>query len=217
MRVPLLCLIFIAGLLRTAGASEAPAGLVMAVSGVVAPPLAPMSEIPSGQQIKLAPDAELTLLDYARCKMTRVSGGTLMLTRSDFVADGRVLSQVEAACPRVHRLGAGAAGSVAGGLVMRGVGSVPKWPLNHELVIAGDAAAKLKTAEIFAADKLDAPVLAFDVTGQSARYPAAARQLPVNERYVLRLTLADRPEPIDISFIGAEPSGPSLVIVLRGP
>jgi hypothetical protein len=217
MRLTVICLLLFTAVVRSAAAAdEPPAGLVMAVTGGMTPALAPMSEIPSGVRIKLAPDAELTLLDYARCKMVRVSGGTVTMSRFDFLADGKILSQVDAPCPRVHKLSAGAAGSVAGGMVMRGIGGVPKWPLNQELVVVGEGAGGLKTASIFADGRLDTPLVRLAVSGRNARYPAGATPLPENERYVLRLTLAGRAEPVDISFIGAAPSGSSLIVVLRG-
>ncbi|MBV9827312.1 MAG: hypothetical protein JO001_16860 [Alphaproteobacteria bacterium] len=216
MRLKVVCLMLLLAPVRAAlAAGDPPAGVVMALSGSTMPALAPMSEIPSGVPIKLAPDAELTLLDYARCKTVRVSGGTVTMSRFDFLADGKILSQVDAPCPRVHQLSAGAAGSIAGGLVMRSIASAPKWPLNPELVIVGDGAAGLKTAVIFADGRLDSPLMQLDVSGRSARYPAGAAALPANERYVLRLTLAGRAEPVDISFIGSASTGPSLIVVLR--
>src|SRR5215212_10308790 len=135
MRFAILGLLLLGMSTALAFANEPPAGLVMAVSGSTTPPLSAMSEIPSGAPVRLSPDAELTILDYARCKMVTVSGGTVTVTRFDFVADGKIVAEVDAPCPRIHQLSAGAAGSVAGGLVMRGVGSMPRWPLNREFVI----------------------------------------------------------------------------------
>jgi hypothetical protein len=100
--------------------------------------------------------------------------------------------------------------------VVRGVGSVPRWPLNREIVLAGAGADKLKAAAIFAESRPDAPLVQLDISGRRARFPAGAVSLAVNERYVLRLTMADRAEPVDISFIGTASSGPSLLVVLRG-
>lgn len=197
-----------------AGADEPPAALVMAVSGGTTPAVAAMSEIASGAPLRLDAGAELTLLDYARCKMVTVSGGTVRVTRFDFVTDGKIVAEVDAPCPRVHRLSAG--GAVAGGLVMRGVAGAPRWPLNREIVLAGDGSDKLAAAAIYGEGRLDAPLARLDISGRKARFPTDAAPLAVNERYMLRLTLGGRAEPVDISFIGAAPTGPSLLVVLRG-
>lgn len=199
-----------------AAAAEPPAALVMALKGGTSPTMAAMSEIPSGTPVKLEPGAELTLLDYARCKMITVAGGAVTVTRFDFVTDGKVVAEVDAPCPRVHKLSAKAGGAVAGGLVMRGVAAPPRWPLNPEISLAGDGGDKLAAAAIYADGKLDAPLMRLNVSGRQARFPADAKPLAVNERYVLRLDLGDRAQPVDIPFIGVAPSGPSLLVVLRG-
>jgi hypothetical protein len=197
-------------------ADEPPVALVMAVSGSITPSIAAMSEIPSGSPLRLAPGAELTFLHYARCKMVTVNGGTVTVTRTDVVTDGKTVAEQDAPCPRVHQLGANAAGTVAGGLVMRGLSSPPRWPLNREIALAGNGTDRLKGAAIYAEGHLDAPLMRLDVSGHQARLPADSAPLAVNERYVLRLMMGDRAEPIDILFIGAAPSGPSLLVVLHG-
>src|SRR6187397_1369620 len=93
-----------------ARAGEPPAALVMAVSGGTTPPVAAMSEIPSGTKVQLDPGTELTVLDYARCKMVTVNGGALTVTRFDFMTDGKIVAEIEAPCPRIHQLSASAGG-----------------------------------------------------------------------------------------------------------
>jgi hypothetical protein len=197
-------------------AEEPPAALVMAVSGTTTPPMSEMSEIPSGQTVQIPTDAQLTVLDYTRCKMITVSGGTLSVTRFDFTTDGKIVAQADAPCPRIHQLSGNAGGAVAGGLVVRGLGSTPRWPLNREIVFAGSGVDKLKAAAIYTEDKLDTPLSRLQVFGHRAKFPADAPPLAVNGRYVLRLTMADRADSVDIAFIGTAPSGPSLLVVLRG-
>jgi hypothetical protein len=197
-------------------ADEPPAALVMAVSGSTTPAVSVMSEVASGAKLRLDPGAELTLLDYARCKMVTVGGGTVSVTRFDFVTDGKIVAEIDAPCPRIHRLSASAGGAVAGGLVMRGVAGAPRWPLNREFVLAGDGSDNLAAAAIYADGRLDAPLTRLEISGRKARFPMDAAPLAVNERYVLRLTLKGRVEPADISFIGAAPTGPNLLVVLRG-
>lgn len=198
-----------------ASADEPPAAMVMAVSGKTVPPVAAMSEIASGAKLQLDPGTELTVLDYARCKMVTISGGSLTVTRFDFMADGKIVGEVDAPCPRFHQLSAG--GAVAGGVVMRGgLGSVPRWPLEREIVLAGGGADKLKAAAIYAEGRPDAPLVQLAVAGNRARMPEQAPPLTVNQRYLLRLTMNGQPQPVDIPFIGAAPSGRSLLVVLRG-
>lgn len=195
---------------------EPSAALVMAISGNTNPPLAAMSEIPSGAKLQLDPGTELTVLDYARCKMVTVTGGMLTITRFDFMTDGKIVGEVDAPCPRFHQLSASAGGAVAGGVVMRGgLGSVPRWPLEREIVLAGGGADKLKAAAIYAEGRPDPPVVQLAVTGNRARMPEQAPPLAVNERYLLRLTIEGHSQPVDIPFIGTAPSGRSLLVVLR--
>jgi hypothetical protein len=104
-----------------------------------------------------------------------------------------------------------------GGLVMRGAGGVPRWPLDREIVFAGLGADRLSSAAIYAEGQPDTPIIQLDISGQQARFPASATPLAANQRYVLRLTTADRSQPIEIPFIGTAPDGPSLFVVLRGP
>jgi len=216
MRVGAIVPLFLVGLvLAPAFADEAPAGLLMSLSGTSSPPLAAMSEIPSAFPLQLAAGTELTFLHYAKCKLITVAGGTLTVTRTDFAADGKIVAEKDGPCPRVHQLGANAPGTTSGGLVMRGIGSMPRWPLDREFVFAGTGSDKLKTASIYAEGRLDTPLVRLDVSGHQARFPANAPPLAANERYVLRLTMEDRAQPVDIPFIGAAPDGPSLLVVLR--
>ena len=200
-----------------ASAEEPPAAMVMSVSGNTTPAVAAMSEIPSGAKLQLDPGTELTVLDYARCKMVTVSGGSLTVTRFDFMADGKIVGEVDAPCPRFHQLSASAGGAVAGGVIMRGgLGSVQRWPLEREIVLAGGGADRLKAAGIYAEGRPDAPLVQLAVAGNRARLPEQAPPLAVNQHYLLRLAIDGQPQPVDIPFIGAAPSGRSLLVVLRG-
>jgi hypothetical protein len=98
---------------------------------------------------------------------------------------------------------------------MRGIGSAPRWPLNREIVLAGNGTDTLKTAAVYAEGRLDAPLVELEISGHQARFPTNSGPLAVNKRYVLRLMMGDRAKPVDISFIGTAPSGPSLLVVLH--
>jgi hypothetical protein len=196
-------------------AGEPPAGLVMAVAGTTTPPLPAMAEIPAGTPVQLAPGAQLTFLHYGRCKLVTVSGGTLTLSRTEFKTDGTIVGEKDGPCPRIHPVGGNQAGTVAGGMVMRGVGAVPRWPLDPEIVLAGKGSDRITTAAIYAEDSLDAPLVRLDVSGHALRFPAGSGRLAPNGRYVLRLTMDDPAKQTDITFIGTAPDGPALVVVLR--
>src|SRR6266567_2805132 len=105
----------------------------MALSGTTDPPITAMSEIPPGSPIRLGPGAELTFVHYYRCQLITVVGGTLRMTRTSFTTDGRIVSEKDGPCPSIHQI----RGNVSGGLVMRGAGSSPRWPLNPEIIFAG--------------------------------------------------------------------------------
>ena len=200
----------------TAAADEPAAGLVMALSGGVTPGLAVMSEIPAETSLRIDSGAQLTFLHYAKCKLVTVSSGSVTVTRQDYFGDGKILNETPGPCPHVQQLNAGGEGAVAGGLVMRGIGAAPRWPLNPEFIVAGPGAGKLANAAIYADGRLDAPLIRLETTPNHARVPSAAAPLPINEHYVLRLALAGRDQPVDLPFIGAPPNGPSVLIVLRG-
>jgi hypothetical protein len=185
-------------------AEEPPAALVMSVSGNTTPAVSPMSEIASGAPIKLEPGAELTLLDYARCKMVTVSGGTATVTRFDFSADGKIVTQVDVPCPRIHQLSAAAGGTVAGGLVMRGLGSVPRWPLNRQIDLVGNGADKLKAASM---PEADARAIGFDLIFSYAanRFPGLAANY---DREFLAALFAAHGKVVLARSAGAYPAPP---------
>ena len=206
-----------AGAAGAALAAEAPAAIVMAVNGETDPPLSAMTEIPADRATRLGNEAELTFLHYGRCKLVTVRGGTLTVTRADFSSDGKIVDQKDGPCPHVHRLGGAGPGTVSGGLVMRGAGGPPRWPLNREIILVGDGSDAIETAAIYAEDRPDAPLVKLELGGHRARYPADAASPQPNQRYVLRLTIKNRPPPIDITFVGTPPEGPDLLVVLRQP
>jgi hypothetical protein len=87
----------------------------MAVTDTTDPILSPMTEIPTDTPIWLGGGGKLMFLDYARCKLVTVIGGTLTLSRTDYKTDGRIESEAEGPCPHVYSLNE--PGGTAGGLV----------------------------------------------------------------------------------------------------
>jgi hypothetical protein len=194
--------------------SEERVGLVMALSGQVTPPIAPMAEIAAGMPLHLSPGTRLTFLHYGRCKLITVAGGTLSLTRTEFAADGQILSEMDGPCPQIHSLAGRPAGTGSSGLVIR-AGVLPHWPLDPAIVIAGRDSEGLKTAAIYAEDDTTSPLVQLEVSGHTLRFPAGQERLAANGRYLLRLTGSGRTEPIELPFIGAASDGPELIVVLR--
>jgi len=194
--------------------NDPPVGLVMALSGNTSPAIAAMAEISPGTPLRLAPGTQLTFLHYGHCKLVTVSGGTLSLSRTEFQTDGEIVAEKDGPCPRIHPL-SGEAGAVAGGILMRGGGVLPRLPLDPEIVVAGHGINALKAGAIYAEDKFDAPLVQLQVSGHSLRFPASSERLAPNGRYLLRLTPEDRAQPIDIPFIATSPDGPELVLLLR--
>jgi hypothetical protein len=194
-------------------AAEPPAGIVMAVIGTTDPILSPMTEIPTDTPIRLGGGGKLTFLDYARCKLVTVVGGTLTLSRTAYKTDGRIESEADGPCPHVYSLNE--PGGTTGGLVMRGGLGAPRWEVNSEFLVTGARAGKLLAAAVYAEDRPDAPVMTFDIRAGRLVAPSGASPLSPNTRYVLRLTTRDEPKPAEVTFIGTMPSGPRPVVVLR--
>jgi hypothetical protein len=194
--------------------AEAPAGIVMAITGDSDPPLSVMAEIPAGLSLRLQPDTRLTFLHYGRCKLVTVVGGTLVLEPADYTAGGTVSSEADAPCPRVFALSdAGTAGRTSGGIVARGVTLPPRWPVNPQIVFTGPRAAAVSGAMILSEDRQ--PLLRLDVAAGRGNPPAGATALKPDGHYTLRLTLRDQSEPVDIPFSAAGPPAAGTLIVLR--
>jgi hypothetical protein len=203
----------IAGLEGAFAQNDPPVGLVMALSGNTSPPIAVMAEISPGTPLRLGLGTQLTFLHYGRCKLVTVSGGTLSLGRTEFQTDGEIVAEKDGPCPRIHPLSE--AGAVAGGILMRGGGALPRLPLDHEIVVVGRGINVINAGVIYAEDKFDAPLVRLQVSGHSLRFPASSERLTPNGRYVLRLAPEGRTQAIDIPFIATAPDGPELVLLLR--
>jgi hypothetical protein len=204
---------YVLAMTTPSAAGEPPAGIVMAVTGTTDPILSPMTEIPTDTPIRLGGGGKLTFLDYARCKLVTVVGGTLTLSRIDYKTDGRIESEADGPCPHVYSLNE--PGGTTGGLVMRGGPGAPRWEVNSEFLLTGARASKLLAAAVYAEGRPDAPVMTFEIRAGRLVAPSGMPPLSPNTRYVLRLTTRDRSEPAEVTFIGTMPSGPEPVVVLR--
>jgi hypothetical protein len=184
------------------------AGIVMKVTGQTTPDLPVRTEIPTDTEITLGPAVELTFLHYRKCKLVTVAGGTLELSARDFTTNGKVEKEEPGPCPRVYQL----AGS-AGGWVARDL--PPRLPVNAEIIFAGTGADRIAEAAVYLADQRDRPLFRYDLVDRRASRPAAAAPLAAQQRYVLRMRMSDRPDPIEHGFIAVAPDSGGSLVVLR--
>jgi hypothetical protein len=196
-------------------AADAPAGIVMAVTGETDPKLATMQEVPANTAVTLTPGTQLTFLHYARCKLVTVSGGTLTLSRADYKVDGKIESEKDGPCPRIYALAGGSDGRSTGGIVARGVSSAPHWPVNPEFIFSGQRAGAVTAAAIFAEGKLDKPVMTLALAGWRASEPADAPRMVADGHYVLRLTMRDVTQSVDVPFVATLSTDPAPLVVVR--
>ena len=217
MRYPLLLLLVFGVFSATAPArAEPPPGIVMAIAGETDPPLSAMAEIPANTLIVLQPRTKLTFLHYSRCKLVTVTGGTLTLTRADYKEDGRVESEADGPCPHVYALpDTGAEGRSTGGMVARGLDMPPRWPVSPDIVFTGSRARAVAAAAIFAEGQLAQPALKLNVVNTRGRPGQGDAPLQPGGHYVLRLTMANQRDPVDVPFIAVTPASPGSFVVLR--
>ena len=200
-----------------ASVAEAPAGIVMAVTGTTDPPLSLMAEIPANAPIRLEPGSKLIFLEYQHCKLVTVTGGVLTLTQSDYKTDGHVEGEKDGPCPQTYSItssdAAGAPGTA--GLIMRGATGPPHWPVNAQLALTGSRAREFQTATVLAEDQPGNPAASFVIAdGKVVASPGALPLLP-NRRYVLRLMPSDRSKSNELVFVGSPPSQPAPLVILR--
>jgi hypothetical protein len=195
-------------------AAEPPAGIVMTVSGVTDPPLAAMTEIAPGAAIKLGANGRLTFLDYARCKLVTVSGGTLVLGRSDYTTDGRVENETDGPCPIAYSIAKDGGARTTAGMVMRGKPEPTQWPVNAQLLLTGSRARGFSTAAIYAEHKPETPAATLLISDGKAVVSPGLPLLP-NRRYVLRLVSSDQSKTTEIVFMGIAPLQPQPILILR--
>jgi hypothetical protein len=217
MRYVALSLLVLTAWLSPSRASAAePAGIVIAVSGDTDPPLSAMAEIPDGVQINLKGEARLTFLHYSLCKIAVVAGGTVTLSRSNFVSDGRIESEKDEACPRVFSMSeASDANRSTGGAVIRGALTPPHWSTSAEFIFTGPKASTITAAVIIPSDSPGQPPIQLQIAGGRGRQPAGAAPLKPGGHYTLRVTTRDRPTPTEMPFVTAAPGASGSLIVLR--
>ena len=138
------------------------------------------------------------------------------MSPADYRADGQVESEQNGPCPRTYTLTRDGAGArTTGALVVRNLERVPHWPADPEFVLTGAAAGRVGGGAIYAGDSLDQPVARLDLAGKRRNFAREHRPGPRGQNYKLRLTIAGRPEPAEIDFVAAAPTGRSALVILR--
>jgi hypothetical protein len=192
-----------------AGAADPNAvGIIMKVTGETEPALPLREEIGANIKIKLAAGTELTFLHYPpRCELVTVVGGTLKLTKTDFITDGEVRSQQDRPCPRIYELSGTGGSWVARDLLRLAV--------EPELIFAGSRGSQVVEAAIYDNGQTDHPLYRLDVANQRATPPSAAVPLSPNRHYVLKITTSDEAQPIDYDFVAVAPGSAASLAVLH--
>ena len=187
-----------------------PAAVVLEISGSSTPVVAVREEIATGGQIKLAPEARLTLLHYSSCTVVTIVGGTVSVSDSGVEADAAfVQSRKQGPCPRIHQLSAEGARTSSGALILRGTSSFLQLSPHLDAILAGTSALGVSSAEVLdSAHNVVISVWAVDDTSLRSSEPLAAGKL-----YVLRLHWKDEAQALDVSFRVSKQTdlGPSLL------
>jgi hypothetical protein len=197
-----------------AAAADTAAAIVMEVTGTTDPSLSAMSEISAGTTIKLGDGAKLTFLDYARCKLVTVSGGTVTPGASDYQTSGHVESETDGPCPQTYSTAGGGTNQTTGALIMRGGLGPPRWPVNAQFLLTGANAGQVQAAAVYPEDSPDAPISTLSMINGRMVEPPGALPTP-NARYVLRLMTTGAEKAREITFVGAAPSNPPPFVILR--
>lgn len=201
-----------------ATAGDASAGIVMAASGATDPPLSPMTEIAANTPIRLEAGSRVTFLEYGRCKLVTVSGGTLTLTQSGYSTDGHVEGENDGPCPQTFSLASSALGAGApttAALVLRGAAGAPHWPINAQLLLTGSRGGDFGAATVSPEGQPGSQAATFAVAAGKLVAPTAALPLLPNRRYVLRLIPADPAKSNELTFVGGAAKQPRPLVILR--
>ena len=206
------CSLYVIALLvfcSAASAAEPPVAIVMAVTGSTSPSAPAMTELYTGSPISLG-TARLTFLHYTTCKLVTVFGGTLTVTRTGFETNGKIASNKDGPCPRIHQL----EGGTTAGIIMRGDGATPL-PVNSEVIFVGQRAAKVTAASISPDTAEHRPGSDLKIDHNKVRLATGQFSLTLNTRYILSIRVSDRQQPIDFAFIAAAPREADSLTLMR--
>jgi len=174
------------------------AGIVMKITGTTNPALSVWSEISEGAPVVLLPGAELTFLDYMRCKIVTVLGsGKLSLTNGELTTDGMVTRERQGPCPRIHQP---SGTSITAGIVMRSP-AVIRVPASSEIIFAGHRANRVMSAALYIPNNGDIkPRVQLElINGHRVLLPDS-QTLGADREYTLAIYLEDQAKPTEFRF-----------------
>jgi hypothetical protein len=98
---------------------------------------------------------------------------------------------------------------------MRGVAVPPRWPVDPQIVFAGNRAAEVRAAAIYDDSHSAQPLIRLTLSGRRARSSPGAGTMAPNGHYTLRLTLADQTAPVDVAFFATAQGEAGALVVMR--
>lgn len=193
-------------------AADAPAALVMEVSGTTRPPLAVHREIAAGTRIGLASGARIALLHYATCSIVTIAGGDVTVTEQGLqTAAPATQSAKPGPCPRVHRISLAGPGPLGGVVVSRNIGT----PTPPVVAAAGALVLVTGSGAVNAAELLDANgkvvTAALPIRDNSLQLPET---LALRRPYVIRFRIDGKSDAVDVPISTSGPAAGG-VLVLR--
>lgn len=207
----------------TSHVAVTPVAMVMKVDGKTVPVLAAHEEITPGARIKLAPDAQISILHYKACSIFTVTGGFVSITEGAVAVSAGKMESKAGPCPRVHRVVAAGLGTSGGAIVMRSVPRPPARPAadgvqaqlaaNEEIVLVGTKAAGATVAYVLdpKGERVEGPIQV-----RNAAIRLAGPRLVPGDSYVLSIRLQGEGEPVRIPFfVSRLPSDGSFILRLE--
>ncbi len=194
-----------------AAAADAPAALVMELSGTTRPALAVHGELVPGTRVSLSPGASVALLHYVTCSIVTVSGGDVTVTAQGLeIAATARQSAKPGPCPRVHRITMAGLGPQSGVVVSRTIGT-PTPPLvvaaGGQVLVTGDGSVKAAQLLDEAGKSVDAALV---LRNQSVLLP---QTLVLRRPYVLRLQIDGKSGAIDVPISTSGPAAGGLLVL----
>ncbi len=171
-----------AAALWTGAAIAEPVALALEASGDIDPPLAAFDELEAGAVLRLAPEAEATILHYAECVERQVRGGLVIASPTGLRVGGggAVLQETAQPCPSRVAFDAGPTAPAA--TVFRGDGPPLALAPLPRLVFVGPRRGAAARATL---ERDGVVALTLAVADGAARAPEGAAPLPAGDGYVL--------------------------------
>jgi hypothetical protein len=197
-----------------AAPAEAPAGLILEVSGTVSPSVRPYTEIPSGTALSLSRGAHLVFVHYQTCKTVTVTGGTVTISAASYATRDGQQTDMPTPCPKKVNV---RGGGELGGVVYRSVSANRgiTLPVEAAFVLSGPRASSFASARV---SRDRALVAEGAIRDQVFRWPAGTAPLPPDTTFELTLVpIRAEDRPVTIRFatpaVAAPPGQAPLVVI----